>query len=182
MERAGNILWRELGEDVFLIVLAAPWQCRGNEETRWARCLPVQGAIDCAASTLASAVGFDVAGSPFAELRIGPSYLYGLGYPSLRLVDFADGYVWTRPIEEYEAVALIPLAEFAPDEESLREVARNNPFSDDRGLDRTAIQALWDEESKRLRTLPGAFGWHRLSGWRDACPPAAPPVRPTPSG
>lgn len=182
MDRAGNILWRELGEDVFLIVLEAPWQCRGEEGEKWARCLPVGGAIDCAASALGRSAGFDIAGSPFAELRIGPDFLYGLGYPSLRLVDFADGFVWTRPIEEYQTVSLLTLSDFAPDEESLRQVAQNHPFSDEKNLDRAASQALWDEELERLRNAQSSFGWNRLSGWRKACPPEEPKPAAPPKG
>lgn len=175
MDRMGNILWREIGEEVFFVLLEAPWQCRTQEGNGWTRCLPVRGAVDCAAAALDHPAGFDIAGSPFADLRITPDFLYGLGYPSLRLVDFADGYVWTRPIEEYQGVGVIPLSEFAPDEPSLEEVARNNPFSDEKGLKRADLQALWDGESERLREIQKSFGLQRLSTWREACDSSPPP-------
>lgn len=177
MDRMGNVLWRQLGEEVFMVALAAPWQCREGGGETWGRCLPVGGAIDCAAVTLGRAVGFDVAGSPFAALPITRSFYYGLGYPALRLEDFADGYVWTRPVEEVQGVAVIPLSEFAPDAASLAEVLAHNPVSDRKDLGRADLEILWNGEAERLRDVQKSFGWQRLAGWRAAChpKPADPP-------
>jgi len=167
MDRMGNILWRELGEDVFLISLHTPWQCRAGRD--WSHCLPLGGAVDCAAAALGRPVAFDVAASPFAELRITAEFSYGLGYPDLRLEDVTDGYVWSRPVEGYQGVELIPLTELAPDAESLAEVAQSNPFSDQKTLDRTGLEALWKTEAARLRDLPLSSGWQSLAGWREQC-------------
>ncbi len=177
MDRMGNVLWRELGEDVFTIALAVPWQCRETGSEKWGRCLPVGGAIDCAASVPGHPVGFDVAGSPFAALPITRDFYYGLGYPALRLEDFADGYVWTRPVEEVQGVGLIPLSEFAPDAASLVEVLAHNPVSDRKDLGRAELEPLWTAEAERLQDLQKSFGWQRLAGWRTAChpKPADPP-------
>jgi hypothetical protein len=169
MDRMGNILWRELGQEVFLVVLAAPWRCRAEAEESWEHCLPVGGAIDCVAAALGHPLAFDIPGSPFAELRISDHTAYGLGYPDLRLEDFADGYVWMRRIEEFEGVALIPLSEFAPDPASLAEVAANNPFSDEKDLKKAELEALWKEESERLREIQKSLGWQPLAGWRKGC-------------
>lgn len=178
MDRMGNILWRELGEEVFLILLPAPWQCREGVAEDWLRCLPLHGAVDCAAAQLGRPVGFDVVRSPFAELRITPDFLYAQGYPSLRLGDLADGYVWSRPIEDYRAVSLIPLSELAPDPESLAQIVANNPFADQKGLGRADLEALWTSEADRLREIQKSRGWQRLSGWREAC--ASLPRSPSP--
>ena len=168
MDRMGNILWRELGEEVFLIALSAPWPCR--EGDGWTRCLPAGGAIDCAAAALGRPVGFDVVGSAFARLPIARSYAYAQGYPDLRLGDLLDGFIWTRPLEEVQGVGLIPLSEFAPDPASLAEVAGNNPFSDDKGLGRADLEKLWQEEAGRLREiLRGSPADQRLARWREAC-------------
>jgi hypothetical protein len=169
MDRMGNVLWRELGEETFLIVLASPWQCRPAAGETWTRCLPAGGTVDCAAAPLGHAVGFDVAGSPFAGARIPRGVYYGQGYPDLRLEDLADGYVWTRPVEEYQGVRVIPLAEFAPDAASRAQVAVNDPFSDEKGLGRAELEKLWREEAERLRDLPKSSGWLGLAGWRERC-------------
>jgi hypothetical protein len=167
MDRMGNMLWRDQGDDVFLITLHRPWHRRIGE--KWGRDLPVEGAIDCAAAATGGPVGFDVAGSPFAALPIRPDYWYGMGYPELRLEDITDGYVWNRPIERYEGVELIPLSEFAPDSARFAEVSANNPFSDEKGLSRPEIEALWRKELERLSDLPKASGWSGLYGWAERC-------------
>ena len=167
IDRMGNILWRGFGEDVFTITLHRPWQC--HVDGKWGRCLPLDGAIDCAASPVRRPVGFDVARSPFAEMKVAPESLYGHGYSSLRLVDMTDGYIWSMPIEEYRGVEVIPLAEFAPDPASLDYVSQNNPFSDKKGLSRVDLDKLAGEEDARLRNFVKASGWESLAGWRQHC-------------
>jgi hypothetical protein len=92
-----------------------------------------------------------------------------MGYPSLRFGDMTDGYIWSTPIEEYQAVGLIPLSEFAPSRESLDFVSQKNPFSDRKGLGRAELEALWEDETKRLREFSRSSGWQHLSGWREQC-------------
>jgi heme-binding uptake protein ChaN (Tiki superfamily) len=167
MDRTGNILWREFGEDVFTIALHRPWQCRSGNA--WGRCLPLDGRIDCAAASLGHAVGFDVAESPFAEAPIDPNVVYAMGYPSLRLVDMTDGYVWTAPIDAYRGVSLIPLSEFAPDAASLGYVAAHDPLSDTKGLSRLELERLWADEEKALGDVMASFGWKELAAWRSRC-------------
>ena len=167
MNRMGNVLWRDFGEDVFTITLHRPWQCRAGE--KWTRCLPLNGTIDCAAATVGHPVGFDVLRSPFARIPIAQESLYALGYPMLRLGDMTDGYIWTMPIEAYRAVNVLPLLEFAPDQTSLEYVSKNNPFSDTTGLTRVELESLAATESARLRDLVKSSGWTNLVGWQQRC-------------
>jgi hypothetical protein len=159
MQRMGNVLRRELGEDVFLVMLHRPWRCR--EGSRWTACLPLGGAVDCAAAA-GPPVGFDVAGEPAGDLPVENTAYYALGSPGLRFAELTDGCIWSALPGRLEAVGLIPLAEFAPDAASLAEVAAHNPFSDEAGLDRAAIQALWDEEAAALRAPATKFRWEGL--------------------
>ena len=169
VDRAGNILRRRFGEQVFLVTLHRPVWC-GKEP--WDYCLPLDGAIDCAAAA-AGPVGFDVAGQPVGDRVVDPAVYYAHGYPSLRLGEMTDGYVWSRPIEKYEDVRLIPLDEFAPDEAALREVTANNPFTDEREMTRAELAELWKaEESKRKDPLTSRR-WKHLVGWRSRCAGAA---------
>ena len=167
MNRLGHVLWREVGEDVFMITLHRPWQCRAGE--KWSRCLPLNDAIDCAGASIGRPVGFDVIRSPFAELKIGPEFLYALGYPSLRFGDITDGYIWTMPIESYKAVDLLPLSEFAPDQSSLEHVSQNNPVTDKKGLGRAELESLASAEQSRLRDFVSSSGWQNLAGWQKRC-------------
>lgn len=173
MDRMGNLLRRRFGEEVFLVMLHRPWQKRAGPG--WGYVLPLAGRIDCAADG-GPARGFDIAGSAWAEAGIGADHYYGLGHPSLRLVDLADGYIWTAPVERTRIATLIPLAEFAPDAAALAEVAAHNPFSDRSRLDRAALQALWDQEAAWGGDFLRKFRMEGLRDWRmDCAPPAGAP-------
>ena len=172
MDRAGNILRRRLGERVFLVTLHRPVWC-GKEP--WSYCLPLEGAIDCAAAESSDPVGFDVATSAFGDRVIDPTVYYAHGYARLRLDELTDGIVWLGSLESYELVELIPLDEYAPDDTALAEVARNNPFSDRPGMTREQLAALWSEEQARRADPLAARGFGHLRGWRAACQPAEPP-------
>jgi hypothetical protein len=166
MDRAGNILRRRFGERVFLITLHRPIWC-GKEP--WDYCLPLGGAIDCAGIQAGRAVGFDVARSPLSAQVVDRSVYYAHGYEDLRFGETTDGYIWTKPIEEFELVRLIPLSELAPDESALREVAADNPFSDEKGLTREKLEALWSVDEKARADALTYRKWHHLRSWRASC-------------
>lgn len=168
-DRTGNVLWRLYGEDVFMIVLHHPWYCRTGAAA-WGRCLPLGGAIDCAAAAAGERpVGFDIARSPFSASRIEPTVWYGSGYPFLRFDAFADGYIWTRAVERYEGVSLIPLNVYAADERSLAEVLTNNPVSDAPAKTRGDLEAQWAERAVQLKNIVADHHWDMVAGWRDKC-------------
>ncbi|RLE17650.1 MAG: hypothetical protein DRJ65_22455, partial [Acidobacteria bacterium] len=54
----------------------------------------------------AAPVGFDVADSPFAKLK-ADNTVYCAGYDNFTLGAFCDGYIWTKPFEEYETVTFV---------------------------------------------------------------------------
>jgi hypothetical protein len=164
-DRTGNILRRRFGESVFLVTLHKPIWC-GKEP--WDFCLPLGGAIDCAADG-GGPVGFDVAGTALGERTVEASVYYAHGYRGLHFGEMTDGYVWSRPIERYEDVSLIPLDELAPDDASLAEVLAHNPLSDDKGLDRAALARLWKEEAARRSDPLASRRWQGLVGWRGTC-------------
>lgn len=169
-DRMGNVLRRRLGARVFLITLHRPLWC-GREP--WDYCLPLGGAIDCLGAAAGRPIGFDVAGTELGARRVDPAVYYAHGYATLRLEEMTDGYVWSRPIERYEEVTLIPLGELAPDAAALAEVSANNPFSDEPAASRERLEALWREESLRRADPLAHRRWQHLTGWRAGCPPAA---------
>ena len=166
LDRMGNRLRRRLGEEAFLVMLHRPWQRRSG--TAWTYVLPLDGWIDCAADG-GPARGFDLAACPWAEALIGADFYFGMGYRRLRLMDLADGYIWTGPIESNRLVGLIPLAEFAPDAAALAEVAAHNPFEDRPGMDRPALQKLWDAEAAHQGDFLKKFRMEGLREWRRGC-------------
>ena len=169
MDRMGNILWRRLGERVFLMALHKPIWCGSPEKPTY--CLPFGGRVDCAAARGGAPVGFDVVESPFADLVFSEDDYYARGHHRLRFADYTDGTIWTTPVEATRLVALIPLAEFAPDAESLAEVARHNPFSDEPHLPREKIEELWRLEEEASARPLAKRGWAHLADWRQNCPP-----------
>lgn len=52
-------------------------------------------------------VGFDVVGTPFASLTATDTY-YAFGYPSFKLADFTDGYIYQKPFRDYQGVTADP--------------------------------------------------------------------------
>lgn len=160
MDRAGNILWRKFGQEVFTVVLHHPWRCYQNGKL--ARCLPADGQIDCAAANLAHGIGFDIAKSPFAHSSL-TGFEYALGYPDLRFGDVADGYVWREPLSDYKSVTLIPVADFAPDQPSLDFVSAHSPFSDEKSSTRPELEKQWAEQAEWLRDTQQTRGWASVS-------------------
>lgn len=115
MDRFGNILWRRLAEDVFLIALHKPDPCGEGENVYGKLCAPLDGAIDCAAKQNGGKpVAFDILGSPISEAKFPATSFYAHNHPLLRLIDYADGYVWSGPVDAIARVDLIPLAELDP--------------------------------------------------------------------
>lgn len=152
MERMGNILWRNLGDDVFLITLHRPWSLIQKGES--IRSYPVHGIVDCAASKIGKPLGFDIVQSPFAQLDSQPGTYYAAGHPGFRFQDITDGYIWQAPLGAYEGVQLIALEEFAPDAESAAEVVSNNPLSDKPGMTFVELKELWRQEHAELSRFP----------------------------
>jgi hypothetical protein len=103
--RCGNYVFEEIGKRAITVYLHAPW--RGGEGYGDEMVHPADGIID--ALMLAEGprpVGFDIRGGPFGELQIEDA-VYRFGYQDLRLGDFCDGWIYTKPISEYEGVTPI---------------------------------------------------------------------------
>jgi hypothetical protein len=167
MVRSGNLLWWEMGEALFVIGTHRPFQCWNDDV--WKYCLPFEGVIDCASDRAGrGAFGFDTAGTPFAELRFDSRVIYTGGYPDLRLVDFVDGWVWLGPIDELRQTRVIPLKDYAPDEESLAAVRHANPF-DGRELAQEDLEQLWLEQTKARARPILESRWQGVLSWREAC-------------
>jgi hypothetical protein len=167
MVRSGNLLWWEMGEALFVIGTHRPFHCWNDDV--WEYCLPFDGVIDCASDRVGrGAFGFNTARSPFAELRFDSRVIYAGGYPDLRLVDFVDGWVWFGPIDELRQTRVIPLNEYAPDEESLAAVRRANPF-DGRELAQEGLEQLWLEQTQARARPILESRWKGVLGWREGC-------------
>jgi heme-binding uptake protein ChaN (Tiki superfamily) len=153
MDRMGNILWRQFGQDVFLVALHKPDGCGAAGDAFAKLCAPLDGTIDCAAARNGgAAVGFDILGSPIAERKLDAKSFYAAGHPLLRMVDLVDGYVWQLPVEDMTMVELIPLGEYAPAQAEDREQ-----------------RAAWAKRGEDLANPRKRPSWSSLSDWRAKC-------------
>jgi len=167
MDRMGNILSRRYGEDVFLIALHKPLWCGDPEKPSY--CLPFSGRIDCAAAASNRPVGFDVVGSPLADLAFEAGDYYLRGHPGLRFGDYTDGYVWSASLEAIRLVSVIPLEAYAPDAASRARVAHENPFTNDADVSEPRLREIWAAETAKRGNVLASRGWAHLEGWKAAC-------------
>ena len=104
--RCGNHVFSALGKRAVTIFLHAPWNGLEGYDTPMRH--PAGGVID--ALMLAQGprpVGFDLDEGPFGELHVEDT-VYIHGYEEFRLADFCDGWIYTKPISQYEGVTPIP--------------------------------------------------------------------------
>jgi hypothetical protein len=106
-DRVGRYIYSKIGKKTITIFLHSPWQSDGKSGGKYVQ--PVNGKIEKILSVIPKEyqrIGFDVKGSPFAELKSTNSF-YKYGYPNFRLGDFCDGYIFQKPIKELEGVTVI---------------------------------------------------------------------------
>lgn len=107
-DRAGNSIYADIGDRCFLIVLHYPWPGAGGVEVP--AVYPANGVIDALFATMPPGkqrAGFDVTGTPFGALA-DDSSLWARAYPGFRLDRFCDGWIFQKPLSQYEGVALVP--------------------------------------------------------------------------
>lgn len=106
--RLGNIVYQEVGDRAITILLHSPWPNQYGYEKP--RVLPADGLIDQLMPRLPAQyqrVGFDIAGTPFAELS-GEFSMWKHGISGFCLADVSHGWVYQKPLTEYEWVTPIP--------------------------------------------------------------------------
>jgi hypothetical protein len=105
-ERMGNLVYEQIGSRAMTVYLHAPWVSSKGWDAPEVR--PVNGAIDAVMSDFKDTrIGFDVVGTPFGTLPASDTY-YAFGYPSFKLADFADGYIYQKPFRDYQGVTADP--------------------------------------------------------------------------
>ena len=106
-DRMGNRIYRRIGNRAFTICLHYPFP----NEYGWSseRVYPVDGIIDTLMRQINPnyiPIGFDIKGTPFGNLTCNRS-MYKHGYVDFLLEDFCDGYIYQKPLSEYESVTPI---------------------------------------------------------------------------
>ena len=104
--RTGNLVYQQAPEKVFLIFLHAPVDALKSASDLLS---PAGGVIDrlMANRFPGRSFGFDLVGAPFGDLPDPESY-YSAGMEGFTLKDWGDGYIYTKPLDAYEGVAVEP--------------------------------------------------------------------------
>jgi len=107
-ERMGNLIRNKIGNRTMTIFLHGPWYSKDGYSEQ---VLPVDGVLD---SLFASKdnkkyvpFGTDTQQTPIGNLK-GENSLYKYGYDNFEFEDFCDGYIFLKPINEYNSVTPIP--------------------------------------------------------------------------
>jgi hypothetical protein len=106
-ERMGNRIYRDIAGRCFLIFLHAPWPAAEGYSAP--EVYPAGGVIDALFSKIPRGrrrAGFDIVGSPFGRLEDTTSY-WSRGLKEFRLDMFCDGWVYQKPLSEYEGVTVV---------------------------------------------------------------------------
>jgi len=105
--RAGNYMREALGDRVATVYMHAWWsgpKGYGDKKT-W----PAGGVIDAvmrARDGGPQPVGFRLTGTPFGQIASDDN-VYHHGYDDFRLEQFCDGWIYTKPLSQYEGVTPI---------------------------------------------------------------------------
>ncbi len=102
--RAGNLVYRELGDAVATVLLHSPWPDSGE---RGGLSYPLQGLLDAVYEHNPAPVAWSLRSSLFSELPV-ESGLYVEGGEDIRFGQLACGYIMLGPLSTYRAVETIP--------------------------------------------------------------------------
>jgi len=93
----GNLVYKDFPEKTFSIILHRPLNNYPNHQPYLVS--PANGAIEKIMKKLGNQPsGFDLAGNPLGNLK--DTSAFSMGYENFRLLDFMDGYIFLKPLNE----------------------------------------------------------------------------------
>lgn len=105
--RMGKILKDDYGGRIATVLLHMPWS---SDDPKYMTTFPADALIDAVApkaAEISTGFGIDVSGSPLGAFEIKTS-VYADAVDPLTFDRMCDGYIYLRPIWQYEAVTLVP--------------------------------------------------------------------------
>ncbi len=167
-KRMGSYLYDRYGDKVFMIRLHEPASLQKGDLGYL-----LGGELDRALREFGKPVGFDIAGSPLAGVKIPQDCFWATDNPDATLSAYNDGYVWLAPLEEFQGNRLLNMDQVVPDEQTFRMIARNGASKAVQEMKtREEYRAVWNDYERRLRHFPEGF-MPFLSGSK---PKAKPPA------
>jgi hypothetical protein len=120
--RCGGLLHKQYGGKMFHVMLHAFWYYRGRPtNTDYA----LDGLLDNVLNTFDKPIGWDVSGSPFAEIKLPKDYGWAIDNPGSTFANYCEGYIWLVPLEEFKGNKVMDIAQIIPDEETFRRIRQN---------------------------------------------------------
>ena len=142
--KPGRLVYEKIGDGAFLILLHAPWRQRNGDFAP-----PVGGVIDAVFNRRrAYPTGFDTRGTPFGNLP-DRDCIYAPVDGPFTLQDICDGYIFMKPLNEYE---MVTVDEHFIHEGNLKEAIAQIPDLDERKKCRSVadVLALIQEQAKSM--------------------------------
>jgi len=102
--RAGNLVYRELGDRVATVLLHSPWPDSGE---RGGLSYPLRGLLDALFEQNPVPIGWSLGGTLLAEHPVERG-LYVDGRDDIRFGQMTCGYIMLSPLSNYRAVEAIP--------------------------------------------------------------------------
>ena len=168
--RMGGHLWERYGNKVFMIRLheAALFRKKG-----FSLGYLLGGELENALRGFGKPVGFDIAESPLADVKLPKDTLWAIDNPGATLSAYCDGYIWLVPLEKFRGNRPLDIEHVIPDEQTFRRIARNaHSKSVQEMKTRGEYIAAFKEAEKKFKHFPESF-MPFLSGMNTKVEPSA---------
>ena len=120
--RMGGYLHKSYGNKVFQIMLHSPWlYYHARVEFDYA----LDGILDKVLNEFSKPIGFDIAGSPWANIKLPHDFMWASDNPGSTFADYCDGYVWLLPLAQFKGNHVMDIEEIVPDDQTFRKIIHN---------------------------------------------------------
>ncbi|HUU20271.1 MAG TPA: hypothetical protein VMW72_24190, partial [Sedimentisphaerales bacterium] len=152
-KRAGGYLYQRYGSKVFQIMLHDFWYYRERGED-----YPLNGLLDKVLNAFDKPIGFDIAGSPFANIKLPKDFMWAIDNPDATFERYCDGYIWLVSLEKFKGNQVMDIAEVVPNEEVFQKISRNaHSKSVQKMKSRQEYLAAWKETEDEFRQFQQTF-------------------------
>jgi hypothetical protein len=145
-KRTGGYLYQKYGGKVFQIMLHGFWYYRDRQN---AMDYALDGLLDNVLNTHSKPIGFDIAESPLADIKLPKDFIWFIDNPGATFGRYCDGYIWLVSLEKFKGNHVMDIAEIVPNEEIFQKIRRNSHSKlVQETKSRQKYIAVWKEEDQ----------------------------------